>query len=100
MIVIAGMIRIDPARRDAAVAAALEIMTETQKEEGCISYAFSADLADPGCFRIFEEWKSPEALAAHFTTPHMARFQSVIPSLGVRDVKIQRYEVSSVGPLA
>jgi quinol monooxygenase YgiN len=99
MIVIAGMIRIDPAKRDAGIAAALDMMEETRKEDGCISYTFSADLADPGSFRIFEEWQSAEALAAHMASPHMARFQSLIPNLGVRDVKIQRYEVSSVQPM-
>ena len=49
MLVVAGVIGIDPANRDAAVAAALRMMEETQREPGCISYTFSADLADPGC---------------------------------------------------
>jgi quinol monooxygenase YgiN len=34
MLVIAGSIRIDPAKRAAAAAAALEIMKETHKEPG------------------------------------------------------------------
>ena len=99
MIVIAGRISIDPANRDQAVAAAIEMMGATRQEPGCISYTFSADLVDPGAFRVFEEWESPEALTAHFASPHMARFQSVIPTLGVRDIAIQRYEVASVGPV-
>jgi len=99
MIVIAGTINIDPTHRDKAVAAAVEVMQATRQEKGCISYAFSLDLSDPGCFHLFEEWESPEALATHFGTPHMARFQSVMPTLGVRGMAIQRYEVSTVGPL-
>ncbi len=99
MIVIAGHIRLDPSRRDDAVAAALEVMRETAKEPGCISYTFSADLGDPGRFRIFEEWDSQEALDAHFRTPHMARFQKAVGGLGVQEMAIQKYQVSSVGPL-
>jgi quinol monooxygenase YgiN len=99
MLVIAGHIRIDPARREDAIRAALEMQEATRQEAGCISYTFSADLAEPGLFRIFEEWASPEALAAHFGAPHMARFQGVVGGLGVREMKVQRYEIASVGPL-
>jgi quinol monooxygenase YgiN len=99
MLVIAGHIRIDPARHEDAVRAAVEVQEATRREAGCISYTFSADLAEKGVFRIFEEWASPEALAEHFRTSHMARFQGAIGGLGVRELKVQRYEISSVGPL-
>lgn len=99
MIVIAGEIQIDPGKRDAAIAAAVRMMEATRRESGCISYTFSADLQDAGRFRIFEEWESQEALHAHFVAPHMAEFQKTVAGLGVRGMAIQRYEVSSVGPL-
>jgi len=99
MIVIAGHVRLDPTQRDKAVAAAREMMSETRKEQGCISYTFSEDLEGPGAFRIFEEWESDEALGAHFKSPHMARFQQEVGGLGVREMAVQRYEVAKVGPL-
>lgn len=99
MLVIAGRVRIDPARRDEGIAAAVEMMRATRAEPGCLSYTFSADLEDPGAFRIFEEWESQEALEAHFRSPHMAAFQAAVGGLGVREMHVQRYEVSSVGPL-
>jgi quinol monooxygenase YgiN len=99
MIVIAGHVALDPAQREAAVAAAREMMRETRREKGCISYAFSADLDEPGRFRIFEEWESDEALRAHFASPHMARFQQAVGALGVREMAVQRYAVAEVGPL-
>ena len=99
MLVIAGRIRIDPAKRDDAVRAAVEMMEATRREAGCISYTFSADLSDPGAFLIFEEWESPAALGAHFQAPHMAKFQAAIGGLGVREMKVQRYDVSAVGPV-
>ena len=99
MIVIAGHVVLDPNQREAAATAAREMMSETRKEAGCISYAFSADLDQPGRFLVFEEWESDEALRAHFGSPHMARFQKAVGGLGVREMKVQRYEVSKVGPV-
>jgi quinol monooxygenase YgiN len=99
MLVIAGHFRIDPAKRADAVAAATWMMEETRREPGCGAYTFSADLADPGVVYLFEVWDSPAALEAHVRSPHMKRFQGVVGGLGVKEMKIQRYEVSSVGPL-
>ena len=99
MIVIAGHFVLDPSKREQAIAAAREMMSETRKEKGCISYTFSADLEEPGRFGIFEEWESEEALAAHFQAPHMARLQQAMGGLSVREMKVQRYEVAKVGPV-
>jgi quinol monooxygenase YgiN len=99
MLVVAGTLSLDPAKRELAIAAMRELMVETRKEPGCISYSFLADLENPGDFRVFEEWKSQQDLDAHIKTPHMARFQKAVPTLGFRGMKLQRYEVSSVGPL-
>jgi len=99
MVVVAGSIGIDPAKREAAIAAAKEVMAATRQEPGCRSYAFSLDLDDPGRFHLFEHWESQAALDAHFKTPHMARFNAAVAGLGMREAAIQRYEVSKVGPL-
>ena len=102
MIVIAGAIRIEPsnaAKQSEAVTAAVEMMQETLKEEGCISYVFSRDLTEAGAFRIFEEWQSQEALDLHFATPHMAKFQKILGGVGIVEMAVKKYEISSVGPL-
>jgi quinol monooxygenase YgiN len=99
MLVIAGRIRLDPAKRDAAISAARDMMRDTRRESGCISYTFSADVEDAGVFHVFEEWESAEALGAHFQAPHMARFQAAAAGFGVKEMKLQRYEVASVGPV-
>lgn len=97
MIVIAGTITLDPAKREDAFVAARKIMEETHKELGNIAYAFSADLEDEGTVHIFEEWESQEALDFHFKTPHMAEFQQKIGGLGVKDMKLKKYEIASIG---
>ena len=75
MILIAGTVRIDPTDRDDAIAALTEMMAETAKEDGCVSYDFSAAFADPGLFHLFEEWESEDHLQAHFASPHMAVYK-------------------------
>jgi quinol monooxygenase YgiN len=95
MIVIAGTILVKPERRDEARRAALAMAEATRREAGCISYAFYADLADPGTFFLFEEWESDAALAAHFQSEHMARFQQQVPALVAAPPKIKRYVVEA-----
>ncbi len=99
MLVIAGLIRMDPAKIGEARAAAVVMMEATRKEEGCHAYDFSADLEDDGVFHVFEHWESQQALDAHFETPHMADFQKAMPGFGIQEMSIKRYEVSKVGPL-
>ena len=100
MLVIAGTITIDPAKLEEAKQAATIMMAETHKEPGNAQYVFSGSFSDDGVVHIFEEWESQEALDFHFKTPHMAEFQQKIGSFGIKDMSVQKYEVSSKGPLS
>ena len=99
MIVIAGTVKVRADRRAEAVEAALRVAAATQKEQGCLSYRFFADLADPNVFLIFEEWESDATLARHFETEHLKAFRAAMPGLVAAPPAIQRYVVDSVGPL-
>jgi quinol monooxygenase YgiN len=72
---------------------------ETRKEPGCLTYAFSVDVSDPGTLRIFERWESPAALAAHFQTPHMAAFGRAIGNVQPKSMDIKVYQVERELPL-
>lgn len=99
MIVIHASVLLDPAKTEAAIAAAQEMMAASRKEPGCHAYTFTRDLGEPGRFYIIEEWESDEALAVHFKAPHMAKFQQVAAGLGIKEMKAERFVVSSKGPL-
>lgn len=99
MLVIAGTIRLDPAKQEEATAAAVEMMKETHEEEGNIEYVFSSDLSEPGLFYIFEKWESEDALDFHFKSPHMAAFQGKMGGFGIQDMKVEKFEIASVGPV-
>lgn len=95
MIVIAGQVAVRPDRREDAARVAREMAAATQREAGCVAYRFSADLADPNTFLLFEEWESEEALGRHFKTPHMAEFQRQLPGFLAGAPAIKRYVVTS-----
>lgn len=99
MIVVSGTIRVAAGSREAARAAALAVASETRKEDGCISYAFYADLTEDGAFRVFEEWESDAALKAHFQTPHMAAFREKLAGLEFISREIKRYVVTETTDL-
>lgn len=65
MIIVAGTIEVDPARRGAFLAARTETMRRSRAEEGCLEYTFSADPLDPGRVVLFERWRDQPALDAH-----------------------------------
>jgi quinol monooxygenase YgiN len=99
VLIIAGTFRIDPAKREAAVAAAREMMADTLKEQGCHAYSFTSDLSDPTLIHLFERWESDDDLREHFKTPHMTRFQTAFIGLAPKVLEIQKYEISSMGPV-
>ena len=99
MIVIAGQVAVRPERRDEAVRAALAMAEATRRENGCISYRFSSDLADPNTILIFEEWENEEALGRHFETPHMGVFRAALPQLLAGSPTVKRYVVQSVSQM-
>jgi quinol monooxygenase YgiN len=96
MIVIAGKVAVRPERRHEAVRAALAMADATRKEEGCIAYQFSSDLADPNTILVFEEWENDEALARHFQTEHMRVFREQLARLLAGPPAIRRYSIESV----
>ncbi len=99
MIVVSGEIEVRADKREAAQELALWLMAETAKEAGCITYRFYGDLEKPELFRVFEEWETDDALAAHFKAPHMAEFQQKIAGMLAGAPKITRYEIANSVPL-
>ena len=70
----------------------------SRAEAGCQDYTFSVELSDPGALRITEKWDTVEALKAHFSTPHMAEFQSAMGAMASPSVDVKFYEVAEIQP--
>lgn len=95
MIIIAGTITLDPAKRDDALAAAADLMRATHEEPGCLDYQMYRDPFDDAVVRIFERWEDDESLKAHFAAPHMAEFQGKIGDFGVTGTEITGYDATA-----
>ena len=92
MIVIEGSVRVAPEKIAAARPAMEAMIRASRAEAGCLDYAYSTDVLDPGLVRVTERWESREALAAHFQTPHMAEWRAQFATLGITDRSLRLYE--------
>jgi quinol monooxygenase YgiN len=99
MLIVAGEVVVEEGSIE-RVRAALRSMEEaTRQEPGCLTYAFSVDVNDPGMVRIFERWESMEALQAHFGMPHMKTFNEAIGRIQPKSADVKLYEVARELPL-
>lgn len=60
-------------------ALAEELINETIKEEGCISYNLNKDINNKNILTFIEEWQDIEAIKAHNNSAH---FTKLVPELG------------------
>ena len=98
MLIVAGTLDVDPARRDEFLQGRKDAVMATRTEPRCLEYTFSADLVDPGRVRIFERWESKEALAGHLKAMSEAPRPSG-PGIEVLARELLQYEISASGPL-
>ncbi|GAB6153552.1 putative quinol monooxygenase [Desulfosporosinus burensis] len=55
-----------------------ELVAETRKEDGCITYQLFQDVKNKRVLTFVEEWESMEALQSHMSSKH---FQDAMPKL-------------------
>lgn len=91
IVLVTGVIDLDPTNRDAAIAALNEVMAATRQEDGCEHYCFSADLTDPGRFHLSEQWTSVDHLNAHLGSPHIAAMFGKMGEFGVTGTSITKW---------
>ncbi len=99
MLIVTGTIEINAENVESARAAAVKMMAETRKENGCHVYEFSQLVEAPHRFRVYEEWSDEAALKAHFDTPHMAAFREALGEIGVTARRIETIEAGPRKPL-
>lgn len=99
MIVVAGTVRIDPAKLDLARAEMVKMVSVSRAEDGCITYSYAIDVLEPCLVHVFEVWRDRAALERHFKTPHIAAWRATWPAIGISDRKLELYEVVSVAPI-
>ena len=61
---LAGHLVVDPESRDDYVAGCVEVVRQARRTPGCLDFALSADVLEPGRVNIFERWESQAAVEA------------------------------------
>ncbi|MCK9894209.1 putative quinol monooxygenase [Frankia sp. AgB32] len=64
MVIVAGQLVVDPAQRESYLVGCVNVVEQARRAPGCLDFAISADLVDPGRINIFERWESQEAVEA------------------------------------
>ena len=93
MLIIAGWLRVDPASRADYLEGCAAVVEQARSAPGCLDFALSADLLDPGRINVHERWESDEQLRA---------FRGSGPDVGqaaqIRDAEVLRYRISATEP--
>ena len=95
MIAVLGTFRFPPEAVEQARPLMRAVIEATLAEPGCRSYSYAEDVAEPGLFRVMEQWDSREALSAHFATAHMKAWVEQRAALGFFDREISVYELGA-----
>lgn len=94
MIIITGSARIDPSKRDQALALGIEHSARSRAESGCIAHNCHVDAEDPDRIVFVEQWTDLAAVQAHFAVPESGGFVSQLRAMAREDPVIALYEAS------
>jgi quinol monooxygenase YgiN len=91
MIIVAGHMTVEPQRRESYVERLASVVERGRAAAGCLDFAITADLLDPGRVNVFELWESQATLEAfRRTNPNMQSAAKLSPSLAEYDVAATR----------
>jgi quinol monooxygenase YgiN len=94
MVIVAGHVTVEPQQREAYLAGCVSVVEQARGTAGCLDFAISADLIDPGRVNIFERWESQSAVEA---------FRGSGPSdeqgAALRSASVAEYDIAGVRPL-
>ena len=94
MVIVAGHITVEPQQREAYLVGCVSIVKRARSLAGCLDFAITADLIDPGRVNIFERWESQAALnTARGNAPGFEQAEAML------SVSVADYDVADVRPL-
>ena len=99
MLIVLAKAQVGEGAMEAAKAAITDMVAASNAEEGCIAYAFTQDVLQPGVLHIVEKWTDEAALAAHFATPHMAAFGAAIAGLDFKVIEALKFHADEGAPV-
>ncbi|UWU14368.1 antibiotic biosynthesis monooxygenase [Rhizobium sullae] len=73
----------------------LDLVAPSRREPGCINYDVHRSDSDIDLWFVYENWRSGEDLANHFTQPHMQAFVAHLPRLVEGDLDLRQFAMAS-----
>ena len=99
MLIVLAKAQVSEDAMDSAKAAIADMVAASTAEAGCIAYAFTQDILQPGVLHIIEKWQDEAALAEHFATPHMAAFGAAIGGLDFKVFEAIKFHADEGAPV-
>ena len=95
MVIVAGHITVAPQQRESYLAGCVSVVEQARRAAGCLDFAITADLVDPGRINVFERWESQAAVET---------FRGSGPSdeqdAEMLSASVAEYDVADVRPLS
>jgi len=95
MYIISGEFKVKDEHKDALKQMSLDLIPLSEKEDGCISYRFLEDQANPGHFLFFERWISRDDITGHFEKLYFQDFAKRFPDMIEGDAIIEIHNIAS-----
>lgn len=95
MVIVSGHLIVAAEDRDVYLATCLAVVEAARRAPGCLDFALSGDLVDPGRINILERWESQDAVEAFRGAGVGDEQGSAILSASVAE-----YDVAGVRPLS
>jgi quinol monooxygenase YgiN len=99
VIIVAGHVEFDPARRDAALQAASELFAVTRAQPGCLDYVWCAEPGSESRVYVYERWLDTPSFAAHLAGPCYERMLAVLGRGGMRSADVAKFRIDKCEPV-
>ena len=94
MVIVAGHITVDPEQCESHLAGCMSVVEKPRRADGCLDFAITADLIDPGRVNIFERWESQAAVETFRRSAPRNKQAAAMLSASVAE-----YDIADVRPL-
>jgi quinol monooxygenase YgiN len=95
MVIVAGHITVEPAQRESYLAGSVSVVEKARQAAGCLDFAITADLIDPGRVNSFERWESQAAIKAFRRSAPRNKHGAAMLSASVAE-----YDIADVRPIS
>jgi quinol monooxygenase YgiN len=94
MVIVAGRVTVDPEQRESYLAGCMSVVEKARRADGCLDFAITADLLDPGRVNLFERRETQAAVETFRRRAPRNR-----QGAATRSVSVGEYDIADVRPL-